>query len=81
MANTLIVVVVVLGGFLALAVILSAMFGGLWLDKIFGTKPVFTLALSFAGIPLSIIMMLFVARKTLARLTERYEAEKKKNTN
>lgn len=73
MANTLIVIVVVMGGFLTLAVILAAMFGGLWLDNQFGTKPVFTLALSFAGIPLSVILMLFVARKTLARLTERYE--------
>lgn len=63
-------------GCLTLIVILASVFGGLWLDKVFGTKPVFTLALLFAGIPVSVIVMLTVARKTLARLKEEVEKEK-----
>jgi F0F1-type ATP synthase assembly protein I len=53
-------------------------FGGLWLDNTFGTKPVFTMVLLFAGIPLSVILMLYVSRKALARLKEKYETEEKK---
>jgi F0F1-type ATP synthase assembly protein I len=52
----------------------------LWLDNTFGTKPVFTLVLLFAGIPLSVFLMLYVSRKSLARLKEKYEAEEKETT-
>ena len=55
-------------------IILASVFAGLWLDNMFGTKPVLTLVLLFAGIPLSVLVMLFVARRTLARL--KAEAEK-----
>jgi F0F1-type ATP synthase assembly protein I len=55
-------------------------FGGLWLDNIFGTKPVLTLVLLFAGIPLSVFLMLYVSRKSLAQLKEKYETEEKDKT-
>lgn len=77
MVNTLLIVVIGQVGCLTLAVILASVFGGLWLDNVFGTKPVFTLVLLFAGIPLSVFLMLYVSRKTLARLKERYETEEK----
>jgi F0F1-type ATP synthase assembly protein I len=50
-------------------------FGGLWLDKIFDTKPVITLALLLAGIPVSVLLMLNVGRKSLARMQEKLEKE------
>ena len=62
-------------GCLTLVIILASLFGGLWLDKTFGTKPVFTLVLLFAGIPVSVLVMLSVARKTLARLKDKAENE------
>ena len=77
MVSTLLIVVIGQVGCLTLAVILASVFGGLWLDNTFGTKPVFTLVLLFAGIPLSVFLMLYVSRKSLARLKERYEADKK----
>ena len=77
MMSTLLIVVIGQVGCLTLAVILASVFGGLWLDKTFGTKPVFTLALLFAGIPLSVFLMLYVSRKSLARLKEKYETEEK----
>ena len=81
MVSTLLIVVIGQVGCLTLAVILASVFGGLWLDNMFGTKPVFTLVLLFAGIPLSVILMLYVSRKALARLKDKYEAEEmKKNT-
>ena len=72
--STLLIVMVGQVGCLTLIIILASVFGGLWLDNMFGTKPVFTLALLFAGIPISVLVMLVVARKTLARL--KIEAEK-----
>jgi F0F1-type ATP synthase assembly protein I len=57
-------------GCLTLIVILASVFLGLWLDGMFDTKPLFTLILLFAGIPLSVVVMLFVSRRTLARLKE-----------
>jgi uncharacterized membrane protein len=80
MVSTLLIVVIGQVGCLTLAVILASVFGGLWLDNTFGTKPVFTLVLLFAGIPLSVILMLYVSRKALARLKEKYETEEKKTT-
>lgn len=76
--NTLLVVMIGQVGCLTLIIILASVFGGLWLDRTFGTKPVFTLALLFAGIPVSVLVMLVVARRTLARLKE--EAETSKDT-
>jgi len=76
--NTLLIVMVGQVGCLTLIIILASVFGGLWLDNTVGTKPVFTLVLLLAGIPLSVIMMLVVARRTLARLKE--QAEKEKDT-
>ena len=74
--NTLLIVMVGQVGCLTLIIILASVFGGLWLDNTFGTKPVFTLALLFAGIPLSVFVMLVVSRRTLARLKDQAEKEK-----
>jgi hypothetical protein len=71
--SSLLIVMVGQVGCLTLVIILASVFGGLWLDNTFGTKPVFTLALLFAGIPISVLVMLVVARGTLARLKEEAE--------
>jgi hypothetical protein len=73
--STLLIVMIGQVGCLTLIIILASVFGGLWLDKMFGTKPVFTLALLFAGIPVSLILMLLIARRTLARLKEQAEKD------
>jgi F0F1-type ATP synthase assembly protein I len=73
--NTLLVVMIGQVGCLTLVIILASVFGGLWLDNYFGTKPVFTLVLLFAGIPVSVFVMLYVARRTLARLKEQAEKD------
>jgi len=71
------VLIVLVGqvGCLTLIIILASVFGGLWLDRTFDTKPVFTLALLFAGIPVSVFVMLNVGRKTLARMQDKLEKE------
>ena len=74
--TNLLIVLIGQVGCLTLIIILASVFGGLWLDKIFNTKPVITLALLFAGIPVSVLVMLSVARRTLARLKDQAEQEK-----
>jgi len=78
--NTLLIVLIGQVGCITLVIILASVFGGLWLDKTFDTKPVFTLALLFAGIPVSVFVMLAVARKTLTRLKDKAENESKSST-
>jgi hypothetical protein len=73
--NTLLIVMIGQVGCLTLIIILASVFGGLWLDNVLGTKPVFTLALLIAGIPVSVIVMLVVARRTLARLKDQAEKD------
>ena len=77
---TLLTVVIGQVGCLTLVVILVSVLGGLWLDNLFGTKPILTLVLLFAGIPLSVVLMLYASRKALARFKDQYETEEKKNT-
>lgn len=72
--NTLLVVMIGQVGCLTLVVVLASVFGGLWLDNMFRTKPVITLVLLFAGIPISVLLMLFVSRKTLAKLKSQSES-------
>ena len=66
--NTLRIVLIGQVGCLTLIIILASVFLGMWLDNMFGTKPVITLVLLFAGIPISVLVMLVVARMTLARI-------------
>jgi len=73
--TNLLIVLIGQMGCLTLVIVLASVFGGLWLDKIFDTKPVITLALLFAGIPVSVLLMLNVGRKTLARMKNDLEKE------
>jgi F0F1-type ATP synthase assembly protein I len=78
--GTLLIVLVGQVGCLTLIIILASVFGGLWLDNTFGTKPLFTLILLLAGIPLSVILMLVVARRTLARLKKEADGSSESDT-
>ena len=77
--NTLLIVLVGQVGCLTIVIVLASVFGGLWLDSTFGTKPLFTLILLVAGIPISVLLMIFISRRTLARL--KLQSESKSNTN
>jgi MFS-type transporter involved in bile tolerance (Atg22 family) len=50
-------------GCLTLFIVLAAVLGGLWLDAHFGTRPVLTIGLLVASIPVSLVVMLLVVRK------------------
>jgi len=53
---------------LTLAVIFAGLLAGILLDKILHSKPLFTLALMIASIPVTIFLTLRVVRKTTRRI-------------
>ncbi len=55
-------------GCLTLIIVLAAVLAGLALDKQFGTKPWITIGLLVGSIPVSIFLMLLIARKAVAKL-------------
>ena len=67
--NTILLVMLQVG-LATSAIVLLSVFGGLWLDAHFNTKPLFTAILIFAGIPITIVIMYRIARQTIARMTK-----------
>jgi len=55
-------------GCLTLLIVLGAVFGGLYLDHRFGSRPWFTLALVIGSIPISLAVMFFVSRAAIRRI-------------
>ena len=55
-------------GVLTLVIVLAAAFGGMALDARFDTKPWFTVVLLIASIPISLLLMVWIARKTVAKI-------------
>lgn len=66
--NYLLAVLVGQVGIVTLGIVLAAVLGGLALDKNLGTKPWFTIGLLVASIPVSILLMIFIARKTISKI-------------
>lgn len=61
-------------GFTTLFIILGALFGGLWLDNQFGTKPLITLLIVLGTVPVSLFLTYRMARQAV----KDYEASHKK---
>ncbi len=66
-------------GCVTLVIILAAMLGGLWLDSRFQTKPMFTIGLLVASIPISLFAMLYIVRKLTSKI--KAGSPKKESTN
>lgn len=73
--NLTLAIVVGQVGCLTLVIILAALFGGLWLDGAMDTKPLFTIILMAASVPLTLVMMFWVVKKATAK----FQANSKKN--
>ena len=72
--NTVLVVMIGQVGCLTLVILLLSVLGGLWLDNRFGTKPILTIILLLFGIPVSVFLMIVVARRTLVKLKAKSES-------
>jgi formate hydrogenlyase subunit 4 len=55
-------------GCLTLGIIFVALFVGLWLDNQFDSRPLVTIILMIGSVPVTLILMFWVVRKTTARL-------------
>ncbi len=55
-------------GCLTLVIILGAVFGGLWLDNYYQTKPIFTVSLLILSIPISLAVMIIVVRFAISKI-------------
>jgi hypothetical protein len=55
-------------GCVTLVIVIAAVFGGLWLDSHFGTKPTYTLILTIASIPVSLVIMFLIARSAVRKI-------------
>jgi F0F1-type ATP synthase assembly protein I len=64
-------------GCLTLIIVLVALFAGLWLDNQFQSKPLFTVILTVASVPVTLVMMFWVVRKATARIKTNSEQVEK----
>lgn len=55
-------------GCVTLIVVLVAAFGGIWLDRVFGTKPVFTIVLILGAAPFSLYLTYVMAVQALRKV-------------
>jgi F0F1-type ATP synthase assembly protein I len=65
-------------GCLTLVIVLVALFGGLWLDNRFGTRPLITVILMVGSVPVTLATMFWVVRKATSRITS-YSPEKEES--
>jgi F0F1-type ATP synthase assembly protein I len=66
--NTVLTVMVGQVGCITLVVILLALLGGLWLDRYFETRPLFTIVFLLGSIPATLFLMFRVARAAIDRI-------------
>ena len=74
--NTQIAAVVAQVGCVTLVTILGAIFGGMALDKQYGTTPKFTVGLLLASIPISLALMVVFVKRAIAKIKITEQLEK-----
>lgn len=62
-------------GCLTLVIILGALFGGMYLDNLYGSRPWFTLILIIGSIPVSLGVMIFVSRAAIRKIKTQTAAQ------
>lgn len=67
-SNLTLAAVAGLVGLLTLVIILVAVFGGLWLDNHFGTRPRYTLILVIVSMPVTLILMFVIVRSITKKI-------------
>jgi F0F1-type ATP synthase assembly protein I len=55
-------------GCLTLVIVLAALLGGLWLDAQFDTRPLITIILMVASVPITLVLMFWVVRKATSHI-------------
>ncbi len=65
-------------GCLTLVIIFVALFAGLWLDRYFATRPLFTIVLLIGSVPVTLFLMFRMVRAATNRIKPVYNTEKSK---
>ena len=55
-------------GCLTLVIVLAALIAGLWLDAQLGTKPMLTVILMIASVPVTLVLMFWLVRAATTRI-------------
>lgn len=64
-------------GCVTLIIVLVAVFGGIWLDRALGTKPLFTIALVLLSAPLSLALTVVIAKRAVKDITDQPKSGEK----
>jgi F0F1-type ATP synthase assembly protein I len=78
--NLTLTVVAGLVGLITLVIILAAVFGGLWLDNHFGTKPLYTLILVIVSMPITLVLMVVIVKNITRKIAGNYPVKNTKDT-
>jgi F0F1-type ATP synthase assembly protein I len=60
-------------GCLTSLIVVIALIAGLWLDNSLQTRPTFTILFVILSVPITLVMMVWVVRKTTSRITSASE--------
>ncbi|GAB4523599.1 MAG: hypothetical protein Fur0018_06470 [Anaerolineales bacterium] len=55
-------------GCFTLVIIVAALLGGLWLDNVLQTRPMFTILLLVFSVPVTVVAMLWIVRRATAKI-------------
>jgi F0F1-type ATP synthase assembly protein I len=67
-------------GCLTLVIIFVALFTGLWLDRYFETRPLFTIVLLIGSVPVTLVLMFRVVKAATSRIKPVQEKNNITNT-
>jgi len=67
-------------GCLTLIIVIVSVFGGIWLDRILGTKPLFTIGLVLLSAPLSLFLTFWIATRAVKDIKSDTGQPKSNNT-
>jgi F0F1-type ATP synthase assembly protein I len=62
-------------GCLTIFVVFAALIAGLWLDTYFKTRPLFTVGLMIASIPITLIIMFWIVKRATSRIESNTEQD------
>ena len=62
-------------GCLTIFIVFGALIAGLWLDTHFDTRPLFTVGLMIASIPMTLIIMFWIVKRATSRIKSNTEQE------
>lgn len=63
-------------GCLTLFIVLVAVFGGIWLDNLLGTKPLLTISLVLLSAPLALVLTFWIATRAVKDIKSNTDHEK-----